>query len=695
MTIVRIIAAVLDTQQLLMYKADGETLIIPQGDPRIRPLVAKVFPELERLTKLKKTVPSTQVFIDLTEEEINQAATFEATQTHYAEAEKKMGGVVKFFRMAKAKLKELVEKVYSGEAEPMEPIGMVGSLPAEPTTVTVVIPAGVPLTPLANGGAGISITLPIEQHDEPEEDNAPLTKSMSAVNEIMANAMPSHSPEFIAGAKDKDTTVVAVMEDGTVIPGMENLDLQLRHTAEKLGNPVGIIKFFQRLATVQRGHSVADLLKFMEKGELPIADDGTILVYKRLMSTQVPGEFVDCHSKKVKQRVGSHVFMDESLVDPNRSRDCSNGLHVARRDYLNSFSGDVTVLAKLAPEDVIAVPHSDARKLRAKGYFIIAQLSSTDAQNVCSNRKLTDTNLLGNAVAGNHTEVIETVQITQGYGGGLIITPVAGNAEVEADSALSASPLKTEEDVLEENSSIDARTVAMDLGTVDTDRTVETTVTVTDGVITDVKVSEPVDGEFVAPPGGMVAPKFEAKAEQKLNKVEQLVANFNNATSFNHKLAAALALVEHKKSTKKSWVALGVPVGVADAAMTHAKATVKPSEVLQPAKASSKKAAEKTKPSAGTKGKTTPPLAKSKVAVAKLKTAVEKSAQSLPKGKPKNDDKMIKVSKAEQIRKLVYPGPLTEAKAKEIVAIKKAAKKGWEALGVSAAEEKEILRLAK
>lgn len=691
MTIVRIIAAVLDTQQLLMYKADGETLIIPQGDPRIRPLVSKVFPELERLTVLKETIPSTQVFIDLTEEEINQAPTFEATQTHYAEAEKKMGGVVKFFRMAKAKLKELVEKVYSGEAEPMEPIGMVGSLPAEPTTVTVIVPAGTPLTPLANGGAGISIPIPVavKEEEEPEEDNAPLTKSMSAVNEIMANAMPSHSPEFIAGAKDKDTTVVAVMEDGTVIPGMENLDLQLRHTAEKLGNPVGIIKFFQRLATVQRGHSVADLLKFMEKGELPIADDGTILVYKRLMSTRVEGEFVDCHSKKVKQRVGSHVFMDESLVDPNRSRDCSNGLHVARRDYLNSFSGDVTVLAKLAPEDVIAVPHSDARKLRAKGYFIIAQLSSTDAQNVCSNRKLTDTNLLGNAVAGNHTEVIETVQITQGYGGGLIITPVAGNAEVVADSALSASPLKTEEDVLAENSSIDARTVAMDLGTVGTDRTVESTVTVTDGVITDVKISEPVDGEFVAPPGGMVAPKFEAKVEQKLNKVEQLVANFNNATSFNLKLAAAQALVEHKKSTKKSWVALGVPVGVADAAMTHAKATIKPSEVLQPEKPSSKKAAEKTKPSAGTKGKSKSP------AVVKLKTAIEKSAQSLPKGKPKNDDKMIKLSKAEQIRKLLSTDLLTIEKAKQIVAIKKAAKKGWEALGVSAAEEKEILRFAK
>jgi hypothetical protein len=26
-----------------------------------------------------------------------------------------------------------------------------------------------------------------------------------------------------------------------------------------------------------------------------------------------------------------HVYMDESLVDPNRGQECSNGLHVARR----------------------------------------------------------------------------------------------------------------------------------------------------------------------------------------------------------------------------------------------------------------------------------------------------------------------------------------------------------------------------
>lgn len=678
MTLVRIIAAVVDTRQLLMYKADGNTIIIPQGDPRIRPLVDKVIPELQRLSRMKQSVASTLVYIDLTEEEINQAPTFENNQTHFAEAEKKMGGLVRFFRVAKSKLKELVDKVTGVEVEPVEPTALVGHIPAPADHPTIVQP----VAPV------VSAPIPLTKEEkEIIEENAPLTKSMDAVNEIMANATPSHSPQFAEGAKDETTTVVAVMEDGTVIPGMENLDLQLRHTAEKLGNPVGIMKFFERLSTVKRGHSVADLLKFMEKGELPIADDGTILVYKRLKSTKVEGEFVDCHSGKVKQRVGSHVFMEESMVDARRSIDCSNGLHVARRDYLSSFSGDICVLAKLAPEDVIAVPHSDARKLRAKGYMIIAVLSQEDHNNVTNNRKLTDTNLLGNAVAGNHTAVIETVQITESYGGGLVITPVGGfTEEVVRDSSLDAKPLKMEEDMIEENSTVDARTLAIDTGKADQLFTAPPGMP-KGGYADGDSYRQQAEPSIPATPPP--APKYEAKAEVQLSALGQLVANFRDATTPETKLAAAQALVAHKKTVKKSWTALGITAAMADDALTRVNSVVKVSEVIKPAKASSKKPAVKAKPSAGTKGKTTPPKA------AVVKPAVEKAAQSLPKGKPKNDDKMIKVTLPERAKQLMYnviDG--NKQSAKDLLDLKKTSKKSWDYLGVTESQLKQVKELA-
>jgi len=681
MQTVRIIAAIVDTRELTLYRADGETIKIPQGDPRIRPLVQLVVPEIKRLQEInrirtfQKRTDLVPVYVELTHEQLNNAPTFENTQTHYAEAEKKMGGVAKFFRIAKSKLKELVDKVKGVEPEPVEPTGLVGSLHVEPTFVA---------------------------EAEPEEDHqSPLTKSMDVVNEIIAHAVPSHSDQFAAGAKDTEQTIVAVLEDGTIIPDMENLDLQLRHTAEKLGNPVGIIKFFERVSKVERGHSVKDLLKFMEKGELPIADDGSILVYKRLKSTNEEGVFVDCHSGKVKQRVGSHVFMDEALVDPNRSRDCSNGLHVARRDYLSSFSGDVTVLAKLAPEDVIAVPHSDARKLRAKGYFIIARLSKDDAHNVCANRKLTDTNLLGNAVAGNHTPIIETVQITEQYGGGLVITPIGGVGEFISDVALSATPLKTEEDVLQENSNVDARTVGLALSKPNQ------TLLTTDEVKDNIKA------------------KYEAKAPvQGLSKVQQLVKDFEEATTPQSKLATAQALVAHKKSVKKSWTALGVSVTVADQATTRATAPVTASEAVKVTKPSSKKPAEKAKPSAGTKETKAPVKAKAPAKKKATGTRDTFAAKGTPpvkapaKGKVPNplagsklDVKplvsplkkpvmpAVKKTKAEEAgdlwNKAMGGGATGKKAAQELLDFKKKAKKGWEALGLSADAGDDLLKLVK
>ena len=671
----RIIAAIVDTRELTLYRADGETIKIPQGDPRIRPLVQLVIPAIREFK-----------FIDLTEDQLNQTATFENTQTHYAEAEKKMGGVAKFFRIAKSKLKELVAKVTGAEAEPVESTDLVGHIPAPADHPTIVQPQWNGNVPPARPVMAAPIAVAEEKPEEDEQ--APLTKSMDVVNEIMANAVPSHSPQFAEGVKDTESTIVAVLEDGTVIPDMENLDLQLRHTAEKLGNPAGIIKFFERVSKVQRGHSVKDLLKFMEKGELPIADDGSILVYKRLNSTNVPGVFVDCHSGKVKQRVGSHVFMEEALVDPNRSRDCSNGLHVARRDYLNSFSGDVTVLAKLAPEDVIAVPHSDARKLRAKGYFIIAQLSSEDAQNVCSNQKLTDTNLLGNAVAGNHSPILETVQITERLGGGLIVTPVHGKAEFISDAALSAEPLRTEEDLVEENKSVDARELGLKASG--------------DQFFSPEEQAAMTEGDAEAPTldeaKAEVVEKFVAKLPaQNLSKVEQLVQDFEDASTPESKLTTALALVGHKKTVKKSWTALGVSIKVADDATTRANAPVTAAEAVKPVKASSKKPAGKAKPSAGTKeskvpvkakapakGKVPNPLAGSKLDVQPLKKPVMPTV------------KRTKAQEANDLWEKAMGGGLTgKVAAQELLDFKKKAKKSWEVLDLPADAGDRLTKLVK
>ena len=505
---IRIIAAVVDTRELTMYKEDGESIVIPQGDPRIRELVAKLVPAIEA-----------DNYCDLELSDLESLP-------HYGVVQEQTNGFIQFFRVLKSSLKGLLEQLDHLNIDPT----------AEPE-------APIPVADLRIGNFPVNKDKKSKK-DEDEAENvvalATTTQAQAAVNEIMSHAVPATSADFHL-PMTKDETVVAVMpESGTLVSGVEKLDIQIQAVAAKLGSAIGVQRFFERVASTKRNHSVSDLLTFMQKGELPIADDGTVLVYKRLKSTRNPGVFVDCHSGKVTQRVGSHVFMDEKLVDANRRTECSNGLHVARRDYLTAFHGDVTVLAKLAPEDVIAVPHADARKLRAKGYHIIAQLSDEDARLVNRNRPMQDTVLLGNAAAGNHIGVIETVEITQDYGGGLIITPVNEKpAEVVLDEAKQTQSLDAIEQHTKESSQVDAVALAKSIGD---------------------------------------------KKSGRQQQAEEMLKAVTDAKKQNDQIAAANRLVGFKKAAKVSWERLGIDGAMAARIMEIAAKTFEPEVKAAPVK---------------------------------------------------------------------------------------------------------------
>lgn len=566
---IRIIAAVVDTRELTMYKEDGESIVIPQGDPRIRELVAKLVPAIEA-----------DNYCDL------ELCDLESLP-HYSAVQEQTNGFIQFFRVLKSSLKGLLEQLnVDGQPEPEAPI---------------------PVADLRIGNFPIEEEPAKQQDDEGKAEHVavqlPDSKAQAAVNEIMSHAVPATSLCFHE-PMTKDETVVAVMpENGILVSGVEKLDIQIQAVAAKLGSAIGVQRFFERVASVKRNHSVSDLLTFMQKGELPIADDGSVLVYKRLQSTRTPGVFVDCHSKKVTQRVGSHVFMDEKLVDANRRTECSNGLHVARRDYLTAFNGNVTVLAKLAPEDVIAVPHADARKLRAKGYHIIAQLSDEDARLVNSNRPMKDTVLLGNAVAGNHIGIIETVEITQGYGGGLIITQVTEKpAEVVLDESKQTQSLDAIEQHTKESSQVDAVALAKSIGD---------------------------------------------KKSGRQQRAEELMVAVMQAPNQNEQIAAANRLVGFKKASKVSWERLGITEKEAQRVIDIAAGSFTP----EPA-----------------------PVKKEKP----VKAAPWKPTGATPR---------------ERIQSYLSQ-PLTKEIAEAIYREKKAAKKSWDKLGVTAKEESQILKLA-
>lgn len=543
----RIIAAVVDTKQLTMYKEDGTTVCIPQGDSRLRPIVDAITPQLVR---------QSYADVDLTV----------PTESSYQEFQKESGGLVQFFRIAKSKLKGFfAAKVDDKEPEPVGDLKL-GKIPVP------------------------ELTEEVKVDQESEVDTA-----MAAVNDIIQHAIPVTDPSFTEADLDKqeviadqdgytpnahnpmrsDDTIIAVVDGKHVVPGVELIKSQFTRAA-KLGSTIGVENFLRRIGAVihDRKHSVEDLLKFMERGDLPIADDGSILIYKILRTSafhQKKDVFVDCHTGNVEQWVGAYVCMDKELVDPDRRNECSNGLHVARRGYIGNFSGNVCVLAKLAPEDVIAVPSYDANKMRVCGYHIIMQLSQEQYDNLKRNKPITDTEegkqLLARALAGDHIGMTHEVKITQHKGGGVFMTKM-GTPDPIPET-------KTEE-------------------------------------------SEVLD-------------KAEALSDPEAEALDE---------ALDPKQVSKTVLEEIQEAKKE----------------TVSKAPKKLSKRQQ------KKAKAK--------------------ALAKPKNAPTASVVTAKPGTPRH-----------QIEELLAEGELTKARAKQITDIKRAAKKGWEALGVDQADVEKIIKL--
>jgi hypothetical protein len=357
-----------------------------------------------------------------------------------------------------------------------------------------------------------------------------IKRNRDAIQEILSNAVPSSDPKFSEQLSDtgQDHTVVAVVKD-QIIPDVDKMQGHITRAGKT--DPKGMNTFMVRLSEVvkDRAHSVQDLMRFMERGDLPIADDGTIVIYKVLKKKN--GRYVDCHTGRISQFIGSYVHMDPKLVDRNRSTECSNGLHVARRGYLGSFNGDVCVIAKVQPEDVITVPSYDPNKMRVCGYHILFELDDASYQKLKSNRPFTDNEkaqiLLGRAISGDHPPPRENVTITEHHGCGVVITPRDPPMEPRREQ------LVTKVEALAD----DETSIAPPVVPTEVAKAVEA-----------VQVPEATPEPVLTPPVG----NRQAEARKLYNAFVEAKADSPE------ELSAAQALNRFKRSKKVSWISLGI-----------------------------------------------------------------------------------------------------------------------------------------
>ena len=350
------------------------------------------------------------------------------------------------------------------------------------------------------------------------------TDRQKEIEEVMAHAVTPKDRSFATEPVEGVETVVAVVNE-TIIPKAEALAPIVKN-AVNTKQTKGLDAFMKRLAAVQneRAHSAQDLLEFLKKANLPIAADGSIIIYKVLKNERADEDGVvrysDTHTGLVRQRAGTLVKVLPELVDLRRDKECSNGLHVARMSYLTSFESEHCFLGKINPEDVMVVPHRDPNKMRVSAYQLLFKLLPEDYEMIKAG-KAPDASpafrqVLGAALAGNYPAPLETVTIRGQRGTNLLYeyhdVETVSEPPPSAPEAKSFNP--------EEKS-------------------------------TPTQATPPVAVNQVAEAVGQTG------AKTRLQLAAELYEAFSSAKD-EAKKTAALELRAFKKKSKKGWIALGL-----------------------------------------------------------------------------------------------------------------------------------------
>jgi hypothetical protein len=144
----------------------------------------------------------------------------------------------------------------------------------------------------------------------------------------------------------------------------------------KQGFPVDpMVNFLNNLMENPSKQAVDELFGFLRNNSLPITEDGHFLAYKKVRS-----DYFDIHSGTMDNSVGKVLEMPRNMVDDNRNRTCSAGLHFCSISYLphfgNSYDSRVVIL-KINPRDVVSIPsdYNDA-KGRTCRYEVIGEVDN-------------------------------------------------------------------------------------------------------------------------------------------------------------------------------------------------------------------------------------------------------------------------------------------------------------------------------
>lgn len=150
----------------------------------------------------------------------------------------------------------------------------------------------------------------------------------------------------------------------------EKLHQRMSTMVDSGEDPGPWLKFWEKLQENPSYRSVNQLYNFMDNKGIAIDSEGNILAYK-----SVRGDWMDHHSGRHKNTIGSLHRMPRNKISDEYNVECHTGFHVGTHSYASTFSAGSTnklIVCAIHPRDVVSVcTDRGAQKMRVCQYKVV------------------------------------------------------------------------------------------------------------------------------------------------------------------------------------------------------------------------------------------------------------------------------------------------------------------------------------
>jgi len=197
------------------------------------------------------------------------------------------------------------------------------------------------------------------------------------IKSVVTNFFQTDKYGDISVKIEDGTGVVHFGRDNTTVPLHPAIAQRILKMNEQGLDSLALVNFISNLYDNPSKTAVDELYLFIEACELPITDDGCFIAYKIVRE-----DYKDIFSGTMDNSIGQTLKMPRNMVDDNRNRTCSAGLHFCSKDYL-SYYGKVNnsrcILVKINPADVVSIPSDyNNAKGRTWQYTVVGEVEDPD-----------------------------------------------------------------------------------------------------------------------------------------------------------------------------------------------------------------------------------------------------------------------------------------------------------------------------